>query len=128
PMANVQKTPPFLWFDGQAEEAAKHYTSIFEGSKIHSVSRYGEAGHEVHGREPGTAMTVEFSLAGQTFTALNGGPLFRFTEAVSFVVHCGTQAGGEYCWERVRGGGGPPGARWGRGAGASGHSLAAPAR
>src|SRR5262249_56862931 len=108
PMANVQKTPPFLWFDGQAEEAAKHYTSIFEGSKIHSVSRYGEAGHEVHGREPGTAMTVEFSLAGQTFTALNGGPLFPFPEAGSFVVPLEAPAPGDYYLGRVRRGRGPP--------------------
>jgi predicted 3-demethylubiquinone-9 3-methyltransferase (glyoxalase superfamily) len=106
-MANVQKITPFLWFDGQAEEAAKHYTSIFEGSKILSVSRYGEAGQEVHGQEPGTAMTVEFSLAGQPFTALNGGPLYHFTEAISFVVHCETQGQVDYYWERLSEGGDP---------------------
>jgi predicted 3-demethylubiquinone-9 3-methyltransferase (glyoxalase superfamily) len=106
-MAELQKITPFLWFDGQAEEAAKHYTSIFEGSRIEKVTRYGEVGREVHGREPGTAMTVEFSLAGQSFTALNGGPLFRFSEAVSFVVHCETQAEVDHYWERLGEGGDP---------------------
>src|SRR5437763_17027726 len=77
-----QKITPFLWFDNQAEEAAQFYTSIFKNSKIESVSRYGEAGQEIHGKPTGTAMTVSFQLEGMEFTALNGGPLFTFTEAV----------------------------------------------
>ena len=76
-MATLQKITPCLWFDGKAEEAAQLYTSVFDNSKILRVSRYGEAGHEVHGQQAGTAMMVEFSLDGQTFTGLNGGPLLR---------------------------------------------------
>ena len=80
-----------LWFDDQAEQAAKFYTSIFKDSRIHKTSHYTEAGREVHGRPAGSVMTVEFELAGQRFTALNGGPIFKFTEAVSFQVMCENQ-------------------------------------
>jgi predicted 3-demethylubiquinone-9 3-methyltransferase (glyoxalase superfamily) len=106
-MANVQKITPFLWFDGRAEEAAQLYTSIFPNSEITSVTRYGEAGQEVHGQKPGTAMTVEFSLDGQSFTALNGGPLYRFSEAISFMVHCETQGEVDRYWDRLSEGADP---------------------
>ena len=106
-MSRVQRITPFLWFDGRAEEAAQAYASIFPNSKITSVTRYGKVGQEVHGQTPGTAMTVEFSLDGQSFTALNGGPLYRFTEAVSFVVHCETQAEVDHYWVRLSEGGDP---------------------
>jgi len=96
---------PCLWFDDQAEEAAKFYTGIFKNSKIVAVSRYGKAGQEVHGRPPGTVMTVAFELEGQTFTALNGGPIFKFNEAISFQVNCDTQAEVDYYWEKLSAGG-----------------------
>ena len=83
----IQKISPFLWFDNQAEEAARFYTSIFRNSKVGAVARYGEAGPG----PKGSVMTVAFELDGQQFTALNGGPQFKFTEAVSFVVNCETQ-------------------------------------
>src|SRR5579862_2264626 len=92
-----QKITPFLWFDGQAEEAARFYTSIFENSKIVSVTRYGEAGP---GPE-GTAMSVVFELEGQTFSALNGGPQFKFTPAISFFVNCETQEEADMFWEKL---------------------------
>ncbi len=97
----MQKISPFLWFDNQAEEAAKFYVSIFKNSKILKVSRYGEAGPE----PKGTVMTVDFILEGQEFTALNGGPLFKFTEAVSFVVNCETQEEVDDLWEKLSKGG-----------------------
>jgi predicted 3-demethylubiquinone-9 3-methyltransferase (glyoxalase superfamily) len=98
---------PYLWFDGQAEEAAKFYTSLFEDSGIDDVSRYTEAGQEVHGRQPGSAMTVNFRLAGQPFVGLNGGPQFSFTEAVSFMVVCETQPELDALWEQLTEGGDP---------------------
>ena len=91
-MAIVQRIAPCLWFDNQAEEAAKFYVSIFENSAIGTLTRYGREGFEVHGRPEGSVMTVSFRLADQEFTALNGGPYFKFTEAISFVVKCETQA------------------------------------
>jgi predicted 3-demethylubiquinone-9 3-methyltransferase (glyoxalase superfamily) len=97
----VQKISPFLWFDSQAEEAARFYTSIFPNSKIVKVARYGEAGPG----KPGTAMTVEFQLEGQTFIALNGGPLFKFTEAISFMVNCQSQEEVDFFWEKLLDGG-----------------------
>jgi predicted 3-demethylubiquinone-9 3-methyltransferase (glyoxalase superfamily) len=96
---------PCLWFDSQAEEAARFYTSIFPNSRIRTVSRYTEAGKEVHGRAAGTAMTVAFELDGQGFTALNGGPLFRFNEAISFQVHCETQEEVDRFWSKLSDGG-----------------------
>jgi predicted 3-demethylubiquinone-9 3-methyltransferase (glyoxalase superfamily) len=104
-MQNVQKITPCLWFDDQAEEAAKFYTSIFSNSKITGISRYGEAGHEVHGRPAGSVLTVTFELDGQTFTALNGGPVFKFNEAISFQVSCKTQQEADYYWEKLSEGG-----------------------
>lgn len=101
-----QKILPCLWFDDQAEAAAAFYTSIFPDSRITRVTRYGEAGFEFHGKAPGTAMTVAFELDGQTFTALNGGPVFRFNEAVSLQILCATQAEVDHYWERL-GAGGP---------------------
>src|SRR5438105_3360433 len=104
-MKVTQRITPCLWFDSQGEEAAKFYTSVFKNSKIVEISRYGEAGREIHHREPGTVMTVAFELDGQTFTALNGGPLFKFTEAVSLQVNCETQEEVGYYWERLSAGG-----------------------
>jgi predicted 3-demethylubiquinone-9 3-methyltransferase (glyoxalase superfamily) len=100
-MQDIQKITPCLWFDDQAEEAARFYTAIFHNSKITSITRYGEAGHEVHGRPAGTVMAVAFELAGQAFTALNGGPLFKFNEAISFQVNCETQEEVDYYWEKL---------------------------
>jgi predicted 3-demethylubiquinone-9 3-methyltransferase (glyoxalase superfamily) len=97
----IQRITPFLWFDHQAEEAANFYTSIFPNSKIVKVARYGEAGPG----PPGSAMTVEFQLQGQTFIALNGGPLLKFTEAISFVVNCQTQEEVDTYWEKLSEGG-----------------------
>lgn len=105
-MAKItQKITPFLWFDTQAEEAVKHYTSIFKNSKIGTTSRYDEEGARVSGRPKGSVMTIEFELEGQKFTALNGGPLFKFTEAVSFVVNCETQQEVDAFWEKLSTGG-----------------------
>jgi predicted 3-demethylubiquinone-9 3-methyltransferase (glyoxalase superfamily) len=96
-----QKISPCLWFDTQAEDAAKFYTSVFKNSAIKQISRYGNAGREVHGKESGSVMVVEFEIEGQTFTALNGGPHFKFNEAVSFQVMCDTQAEIDYFWSRL---------------------------
>ncbi len=104
-MNMIQKITPFLWFDGQAEEAAIFYVSIFKNSKILNVSRYTEVGNEVHGREPGSVMIVEFQLEGQRFIALNGGPQFKFTEAVSFSVDCKTQEEVDRFWKKLSEGG-----------------------
>lgn len=101
----MQKITPFLWFDNQAEEAAKFYTSVFKNSKIVSTTRYDEAGAKASGRPKGTAMVVAFELDGQKFTALNGGPHFKFTEAVSFVINCKTQEEVDYFWEKLSAGG-----------------------
>ena len=97
----MQKITPFLWFDHQAEEAAKFYVSLFKNSKVLSVTRYGEAGPGPQG----TVMTVTFLLEGQEFTALNGGPLFKFTEAISFVVNCNTQEEVDELWDKLTMGG-----------------------
>jgi predicted 3-demethylubiquinone-9 3-methyltransferase (glyoxalase superfamily) len=97
----MQKITPFLWFDDQAEEAANFYTSIFKNSKILNISRYGEAGP----RPEGMVMTVTFQLDGQQFTALNGGPEFKFTEAISFFVSCETQEEVDELWEKLTEGG-----------------------
>jgi predicted 3-demethylubiquinone-9 3-methyltransferase (glyoxalase superfamily) len=104
-MQHIQKITPCLWFDDQAEAAAEFYTAIFRHSRIVGVTRYGEAGREVHGRPAGTVMTVAFELDGQAFTALNGGPVFRFNEAISFQVHCETQEQVDYYWEKLSAGG-----------------------
>lgn len=104
----MQKITPMLWFDNQAEEAARFYTSIFENSKIKTISRYGDAGAEASGRPKGSAMTVSFEIEGQEFVALNGGPQFRFSEAISFVVNCKTQKEIDELWAKLTQGGGAP--------------------
>lgn len=90
-MATMQKITSSLWFDRQAEEGAKYYTSIFKNSKIGRITRYGREGLDIHQMPEGTVLTVEFWLEGQQFLALNGGPIFKFNEAVSFVINCETQ-------------------------------------
>lgn len=105
-VAATQKITPFLWFDNHAEEAAKLYVSLFQNSAIESVSRYGEAGREVTGGTPGKVMTVTFTLEGQRFTALNGGPLFKFTEAVSFMISCDSQEEVDRFWSKLTADGG----------------------
>src|SRR5262249_36967101 len=95
----------FLWFDDQAEEAAHFYVSIFENSRIAGVTRYGEEGARVAGRAAGSVMTVDFELAGQPFSALNGGPVFKVTEAISFVLPCGKQAEVDHLWDKLSAGG-----------------------
>jgi predicted 3-demethylubiquinone-9 3-methyltransferase (glyoxalase superfamily) len=104
-MASLQKITPCLWFDQQAEQAARFYTSIFKNSRIGNISYYGEAGREVHGMPAGTVLTVDFELEGQSFTALNGGPIFKFNEAISFQIHCETQQELDYYWEKLTEGG-----------------------
>ncbi len=101
----TQKITPFLWFDDKAEEAAKFYCSIFKNSKVGDITRYDEEGAKVSGRAKGSVMTVAFQLEGQQFVALNGGPLFKFTEAVSFVVNCETQEEVDYFWSKLSAGG-----------------------
>jgi predicted 3-demethylubiquinone-9 3-methyltransferase (glyoxalase superfamily) len=100
-----QKIFPCLWFDSQAEAAANFYISVFPKSRINQTSRYTEAGRAVHGKEAGSVLTVEFELDGQTFTALNGGPQFRFTEAVSFQIMCDSQDEIDRYWSRLSDGG-----------------------
>ena len=104
-MQVIQKITPCLWFDDQAEEAVEFYTAIFRNSKIVEVARYGEAGREIHGKPAGTVMTVAFELEGQAFTALNGGPMFKFNEAISFQVSCKTQEEVDHYWEKLSAGG-----------------------
>ena len=104
-MQITQKIAPCLWFDHQAEEAATFYVSVFKNSKITSVSRYGKAGQETHKQRPGSVMTVAFELDGQAFTALNGGPVFKFNEAVSFQVNCKNQEEVDYYWDKLSRGG-----------------------
>src|SRR5205807_9535432 len=97
----MQKITPFLWFDDKAEQAATFYTSIFKNSKIGKLARYDESGEKASGRPKGSVMTVEFELDGQEFVALNGGPHFKFTEAISFVVNCETQEEIDKLWEKL---------------------------
>lgn len=100
-----QRIAPCLWFDHQAEDAAKFYTGIFKNSKIVKVARYGEAGRDIHGKPAGSVMVVAFELDGQPFTALNGGPQFTFNEAISLQVYCETQKEVDYFWEKLSAGG-----------------------
>jgi predicted 3-demethylubiquinone-9 3-methyltransferase (glyoxalase superfamily) len=100
-----QKIMPCLWFDNEGEAAAKHYVSIFKNSKIGRIGRYSDAGKEIHGKKAGQVMTVEFELEGQQFLALNGGPQFKFDEAISFQVFCETQAEVDYFWSKLSEGG-----------------------
>ena len=104
-MATMQKITANLWFDRQAEEAAQYYTSIFKNASIGRISHYGKEGFEIHGMPEGTVMVVEFSLEGQQFVALNGGPHFTFNEAVSFIVHCDSQEEVDYYWKKLSEGG-----------------------
>lgn len=97
----MQKISPCLWFDNNAEEATSFYTSIFKNSEIGNVTRYGKEGHEIHGKEEGTVMTVDFEIEGQKFLALNGGPIFKFNEAISFQIYCETQEEVDYYWEKL---------------------------
>jgi predicted 3-demethylubiquinone-9 3-methyltransferase (glyoxalase superfamily) len=106
-MPATLKISPCLWFDDRAEEAARLYVGIFKNSRILEISRYSEVGHEVHGRPAGSVMAVSFELDGQPFAALNGGPLFTFSEAVSFQVHCESQAEVDHYWSRLSAGGDP---------------------
>src|SRR5260221_2734896 len=103
---DMQQISPFLWYDEKAEEAANFNVSIFKNSKMLSVTRYEEAGAQASGRPKGSAMTVEFELEGQKFVGLNGGPHFKFTEAVSFLVNCETQEEVDYFWEKLTADGG----------------------
>jgi predicted 3-demethylubiquinone-9 3-methyltransferase (glyoxalase superfamily) len=106
-MATTRPITPCLWFDTEAEQAARFYTSIFKNSKIGTISRYTEAGREVHGRPARAVMTVEFELNGQPFTALNGGPQFKFNEAISFQIMCKDQAEVDHYWNKLSEGGDP---------------------
>jgi len=101
----MQKITPCLWFDNQAEEAVNFYASIFKNSKVGRIARYGEAGAKVSGRPKGSVMTVTFEIEGQEFLALNGGPHFKFTEAISFIVNCETQEEIDKMWEKLSEGG-----------------------
>ena len=96
---------PCLWFDNQAEEAVQFYTSVFKNSKIISISRYGKEGFDIHGLKEGSVMTVVFKINGQLFTALNGGPVFKFNESISFQVFCKTQKEIDYYWNKLTEGG-----------------------
>ena len=105
--ATIQQISPCLWFDGQAEEAASFYVSVFKKGKVKRVSRFPSVGQEVHGQAAGSVMTVEFELNGLPFLALNGGPQFKFNEAISLMVMCNTQEEIDYYWEKLGEGGDP---------------------
>jgi predicted 3-demethylubiquinone-9 3-methyltransferase (glyoxalase superfamily) len=106
-MATLQRITPCLWFDGQAEAAVDFYTAVFPNSRVTAVSRYGEAGREIHGGQPGSVLTIAFELDGVAFTALNGGPHFKFNEAISLQVNCDTQQEIDHYWNRLTEGGAP---------------------
>ena len=106
-MARIQRITPCLWFDDQAEPAANFYVSVFPNSRITAVSRYGEAGFEIHHRPAGSVLTVTFELDGQSLMALNGGPVFKFSEAISLMVNCDTQDEIDHYWNRLGEGGDP---------------------
>ena len=106
-MPITQRISPCLWFADAAEEAARFYVGIFPNARVTTVTRFGEAGQEIHGRPAGSVMTVGFELDGQAFTALNGGPMFTFNEAVSLQVFCETQQEIDHYWERLSAGGDP---------------------
>lgn len=101
----TQLITPFLWFDNQAEEAVNFYTSVFKNSKVGSIARYTGEGAKASGQPEGTVMTVAFTLDGQDFTAINGGPIFKFTEAISFVVNCESQGEVDHYWNKLTEGG-----------------------
>ena len=102
---STARITPCLWFDNEAEEAARFYVSVFKNSRVGRVSRYGKEGFEIHGRPAGSVMTVEFELDGVRFTALNGGPVFKFTEAISLQVYCDSQEEIDYFWSKLSEGG-----------------------
>jgi predicted 3-demethylubiquinone-9 3-methyltransferase (glyoxalase superfamily) len=104
-MTTIRKITPCLWFDTEAEAAANFYVGIFDNSRISRIARYGKVGQDIHGRQPGSVMTVAFEIDGQSFLALNGGPQFTFSEAVSFIVSCETQAELDRFWDRLTDGG-----------------------
>ncbi|MNM83385.1 3-demethylubiquinone-9 3-methyltransferase [compost metagenome] len=106
-MSSIQRITPCLWFDDQAEQAANFYIGIFPNSRVVTTSHYGEAGREFHGKEPGSVMTVAFELDGVAFTALNGGPVFSFNEAISMQINCETQAQIDHYWDKLSAGGPP---------------------
>jgi predicted 3-demethylubiquinone-9 3-methyltransferase (glyoxalase superfamily) len=103
----MQKITPFLWFDNTAEEAANFYVSVFRNARLGAISRYGKEGAAASGQPAGTVMTVSFTLDGQEFTAINGGPHFKISEAVSFVVNCETQEEVDHYWDKLTEGGDP---------------------
>ncbi len=105
-MATIkQRITNCLWYDSQAEDAAKHYTSIFKNSGIGHITRYGKEGFEFHGKPEGTAMTVAFRLDGQEFVALNAGPQFKFNEAISLIINCENQEEIDHYWNKLTEGG-----------------------
>lgn len=106
-MATIQKITTFLWFDTQAEEAATFYCSVFENSDLGRVTYYSSEGYEAHGKPAGSVMAVEFTIEGYAFTAINGGPHFKFSEAISFMVNCISQEEVDYFWEKLGQGGDP---------------------
>lgn len=108
-MASLQKLTSCLWFDGQAEDAAKFYVSVFRNAKLGRISHYPSEGQEVHRQPEGRVLVVEFEIEGQQFIGLNGGPQFKLSEAVSFVVNCDTQAEIDFYWEKLSADGGEPG-------------------
>lgn len=101
----MQKISPCLWFDNKAEEAVQFYVSIFKNSKIGNVTYYGKEGYDIHKKKEGTVMTIDFEIEGQKFLALNGGPIFRFNEAISFQIYCETQDEVDYYWDKLTEGG-----------------------
>jgi len=101
----MQKISPCLWFDNNAEEAVEFYVSIFKNSKIDNVTHYGKEGYDIHKKKEGTVMTIDFEIEGQKFLALNGGPIFRFNEAISFQIYCETQDEVDYYWDKLTEGG-----------------------
>ena len=103
--SHIQKITPFLWFNNQAEQAANFYVTVFKNSKVGQVTRYGKEGYEIHGMEEGTVMTVDFEIENLKYVALNGGPVFKFNEAISFQVLCDTQEELDYYWEKLSEGG-----------------------
>ena len=101
----MQKISPCLWFDDNAEEAVQFYLSIFKNSKVGSVTHYGKEGFEIHKKKEGSVMTIDFEIEGQKFLALNGGPIFKFNEAISFQIYCETQDDVDYYWDKLTEGG-----------------------
>lgn len=101
----MQKISPCLWFDNNAEDAVQFYVSTFKNAKVGNVTRYGKEGYEIHKKKEGTVMTIDFEIEGQKFLALNGGPVFKFNEAISFQIYCDTQEEIDYYWEKLTEGG-----------------------